>query len=79
MTSKSVIEKPDTTRLPNKVIFARDESAEKANNCKRRLNKLAENYFKIDESTRLQMISLCINDIADTLRYLEGIGAKTQP
>lgn len=79
MTSKSDINKGDVYRLPNKVIFARDESAEHINVAKRRLNKLMESYFKVDESTRLQMLSLSITDISDALRLLEGIGAQTRP
>ncbi len=66
-------------RLPNKVMWARDESAEKVDKACRRLTKVMENYFTIDETTKLQAISLCIGELKDASRYLENIGAPTRP
>jgi hypothetical protein len=64
---------------PNNAKHARDESAEELQAAVRKLSKLTDEYFHIDDSAKLRLIALINNHNQRALRLLESVGAQTHP
>lgn len=64
---------------PHVAAWARDDSAELADEIHRELGTLIENWFQIDEVSKMQIVSLAMKKAQTICRKLEAVGAQTRP
>lgn len=64
---------------PHQAMWARDESAELADEIYRQLSTLIEEWFLIDETTKMQITALAMKKAQTICRKLESVGAQTRP
>lgn len=60
-------------------MWARDESSELADEIYRQLSTLIENWYTVDETTKMQITALAMKKAQTICRKLEAVGANTRP
>jgi len=64
---------------PHHAAWARDDSAELADEIQRNLSTLIEAWFQVDELSKMQIVSIAMKKAQTICRKLEGVGAQTRP